>query len=162
MDIGVIRFKYHDRMKHHPIDFQSVNPGTTQNDEHFCAYRRSVKLHPSQNASPINARGLLLNVHTTSESTRFYMTKKGAPDQHLVLLLYFLHSQHHVQKARRSQSMSHPSSILFTCATLRTKRKWLSIDLMLYFYTFYTRNATYKKQGASNQNIIVLFIHIHH
>jgi hypothetical protein len=36
-NLRAIRFKYHDRIKHHPIDFQSVTPGTMQGDKRFYA-----------------------------------------------------------------------------------------------------------------------------
>jgi hypothetical protein len=35
--LKAIRFKFHDRIKYHPIGFQSVTLGTAQGDEHFCA-----------------------------------------------------------------------------------------------------------------------------
>jgi hypothetical protein len=64
---------------------------------------------------------------------------KGLPMDIPVYLLYFLHSQCRVQKARGSRSTFHSIS-----------------------YTFYTRSTTYKKQGALDQSIIVLFIHSNH
>jgi hypothetical protein len=38
LDLGAIHFKYHDRIKHCSIGFQSAIPMTTQGDKHFCAF----------------------------------------------------------------------------------------------------------------------------
>jgi hypothetical protein len=37
LDLKAIHFKYHDRITHRPIGFQSVNPGIAQGDKRFCA-----------------------------------------------------------------------------------------------------------------------------
>jgi hypothetical protein len=71
LDLRAIHFKFHDRLNHCPIGFQNMTPRTTQNDECFCAYRCSVKLHPINIVSPVDVRGLLPNAHTTNESIRF-------------------------------------------------------------------------------------------
>jgi hypothetical protein len=58
--------------------------------------------------------------------------------------------------------MSYSTLILFTHIAQHTKSMGLLIDVPFYSYTFYTHNATYKKHGAPDQNIIVLFIHSNH
>jgi hypothetical protein len=37
LDLKAIRFKFHDRVKHRPIGFQSMTPGTAQGDKCFYA-----------------------------------------------------------------------------------------------------------------------------
>jgi hypothetical protein len=63
------------------------------------------------------------------------------------LLLYFLYTQRHEQKAWGSRLMSHSILILFTHVAPHTKSKGLPIDVLFYSYTFYMSSATYNKQG---------------
>jgi hypothetical protein len=187
LDLRAIHFKYHDRDKHWPIGFQSANPGTTQGDKRFYAYLIIGEALPS--TFPNNARGLLPITRMANEPIRLHIRKgKGvsidvsfypctfytcsaaykkqgapyrrpilllyflhvqhrvqkerAPDQHQILSFYFLHAQHHVPKARGSWSTSHSILILFPCAMLRTKSKGLLIDVSFYSYTFYMCSAT--------------------
>jgi hypothetical protein len=83
----------------------------------------------------INARGLLSIARTISEPTHKHQS--GAPDRRPIL-------------------------ILFPGAAPRTKSKEPPIDIPYYPYTFYTRNATYKKQGAPDRRPIpsLYFLHV--
>jgi hypothetical protein len=114
--------------------------------------------HPNwhQGPTPKSTYGLRTNAYkkvrgprSTSRSMLMLFTrasprikKQEPPDRHPILFLYFLHTQHRVQKARGSQSMSYSIFILF----IRVVRRSPIDD----HYTFYTQSSSaYKKQGAS-------------
>jgi hypothetical protein len=86
------------------------------------------------------SKGLPIDV--TFYSYTFYMCsaaykKQGASDRCPILLLYFLHVQHRVQKVRGSRLMSRSTLILFTCVVPLIKIKGLLNRTSLYFsYTF--------------------------
>jgi hypothetical protein len=136
-----IRFRFHDWLNHRLISFQSATPRTTQNDEHFCAYRRSVNLHPIISASPIDARGLLPNARTVNVPTRFSVQKvRGSRSTSLSTSnTFYTHSATYKKQGASNwhPSLVHTLLILFTCATPHKKSKGLPIRTSSYFsYTF--------------------------
>jgi hypothetical protein len=111
------------------------------------------------------ARGSLLTPH----SILILFTRAAPHTKNKGLLinvpLYpytFLHAQRRVQKVMGSRSTPNSILIHFTRAAPCTKSKGLPIDVSFYPYNFYTCSAAYKKQGAPNHNIIILFRHSNH
>jgi hypothetical protein len=105
----------------------------------------------------IKSKGLLIDVSFnpyTFYTCNVTYKKQGAPDQCLILSLYFLHMQHHVQKARDSRSTSHSILIFFSRAVPHTKSYGLPIDAAFYLYTFCMHS-----DRSSQSMIIVLFRH---
>jgi hypothetical protein len=135
LDLMAICFKFHDQIKHHSINFQSMTLGTAQGDMHFCAYRHSMQVHPNIIASVINAGGLLPNAHTVSEP--MCPKRKGLLiDVPFYPYIFYMHST------------------VYKC-------KGLLIDVLFYPYTFYMRNITYKKQRAPNRRPILFLYFLH-
>jgi hypothetical protein len=109
--LRAIRFKFCDRLKHHPIGFQSVTPETVQNDECFYAYRRSVALGPIT-CSTRSMQGV--DTWTYARPMRQRISKsKGLPIDIHLCFYYFQHAHHRVQKLRGSRSMLHITSTTF-------------------------------------------------
>jgi hypothetical protein len=53
LDLGAIRFKFHDLITQLPITFQSAIPGTVEDDKHSCTSK------PSRYVSMINDNHLV-------------------------------------------------------------------------------------------------------
>jgi hypothetical protein len=77
LDLGTIHFKYQDRIKHCPIIFQGMIPGTAQGGK-----------RTKSKGLPIN---VLLYPYTFYTRNSTYK-KQGNLDRHPVLLLYFLYA----------------------------------------------------------------------
>jgi hypothetical protein len=65
-----IRFKFHDRIKHRPISFQSMIPRIARGDKPLCASRRSVKLCPTSNKRPRSTQEAYFRSHARSANQR--------------------------------------------------------------------------------------------
>jgi hypothetical protein len=98
----------------------------------FYTCRAAYKKHGAPDQRPILSLILFTRAAPCTK-------RKGFPINSPFYLLCFLHVHCRIQKARGSRFTSYFIS-----------------------YTFYTRNATYKKQWAPDQNIIILFIHCNH
>jgi hypothetical protein len=90
LDFGAIHFRFHNRISHWPINFQSATPWTAQGDKRFCAFWRSVKLCPIRNKHPDRRKGLTFDcMH--GQWTNTYK-KNGVLIDVSFYLFYFLHT----------------------------------------------------------------------
>jgi hypothetical protein len=158
LDLRAIRFKWHHRIKHHLIGFQNMNLGTMQGDKHFCG-RHSVKLAQLKACSQ-SKQGAYSRSHAYPTS-QHVQNARGFRSTSRSTLILFTHTASHSKSKGLKINVPFYSYTLYTC-NAAYKNKGLLIDVPFYAYTFYMCSATYKKQSAPNQNIIILFIHIHH
>jgi hypothetical protein len=113
LDFRAIRFKFHDRINQTLISFQSVMPKITQGNKRFCASWWSAKLCPNSNKRLWSTQGAYFRSHARLANQHVKISQ-GLPIDVPNYLLYFSHTQHHVQKARGSRSMLHTVSITFS------------------------------------------------
>jgi hypothetical protein len=109
LNFRAICFKFHYRINQRPISFQSAIPRTAQEDIHFYASWRYVKLCPNRNKHSRSTQGAYFHSYTWSANQSVKISQ-GLPIDVPNNLLYFLHMQHHVEKVRGSWSMLHTAS----------------------------------------------------
>jgi hypothetical protein len=126
-EFQLIRFKFQDRIKQRPINFQSMIPGTThgQRTNAYKSARGSWLTYLTiilfTHISPrTKSKGLLIGSLLFSKKLYFYIRsttykKQGAPDR---------------------RSLTEQKFILFTRVAPRTKSKGLPIDAPHIFYYF--------------------------
>jgi hypothetical protein len=109
-----IWFKFHDRIKHQPISFQSTIPRTAQGDKRLCVSRWSTKLCPTSNKRPRLTQGAYFRSHARSVNQRVQISQGlliDVPNHHI-----FYTCSTAYKKEGGSRSTLHTSSIIFsTC-----------------------------------------------
>jgi hypothetical protein len=140
--------------------FHSVTPKTAQNNEHFCAYRHSMVLHPIISVTPIDARGKPMNARTTNMPTRQHQSKGLLIDVPLYFY-YFLHVYHCIQKARGSWSMYLSASTFYTHIIVYKKwraRNWCTYLLLLLFTRASSRTTSKGLPTSTSSYFSYMFI----
>jgi hypothetical protein len=132
--LRAIRFKYHDWIQNHPIDFQSATPEIMQNDECFYAYRRSVVLSPIT----ILTRSMQgADTHACTTNAPMHQQSKGILID--IPLCFYYFSTCIAAYKKQGTPYRCTSLILLLSAHVSpcTKSKGLLIDVRLCFYYFY-------------------------
>jgi hypothetical protein len=147
--LRAIRFKYHDRLQQLPIGFQSTTLETTQNDERFYAYRRSVALDPIT-SSTRSKQGAGTQTHTRAMHQRVSKSKGLPIDVHLCFY-YSQHAHRCVQKVRGYRSTYLSTSITSSMCIAAYKKQGdpdrRSVQLLLLFIRVF--NRAQKARGST-------------
>jgi hypothetical protein len=114
------------------------DPETTQNDKHFCTYWCLEVLRPIISVTPIWRKGLTYK-RTHGQWVNALASKQDTLD-------------------RRTSQLT----LLFICASSRTKSKVFQSTYLPPSTTFYTCIISYKKQGPYWPTSLYYFLYVHH
>jgi hypothetical protein len=118
-----IRFKFHDRIKQRPINFQSAIPGTVQVNKRLYVSWRYANLFPTSNKRPPSTQVAYFRSHARS-ANQHVQIRQGSWLTSLTIILFTRVALRIKSNEALDQRSTH-FLLLSAHASPRTKSKWL-------------------------------------